>query len=98
MSRLVDSLPTGNLPMTASVTDRDPSRRDFLKASTVASAGTLLAGFAAAPRVHAAGDETLKVGLVGCGGRGSGDAKDALQADNYLKLVAVGDIFPEQIE
>jgi myo-inositol 2-dehydrogenase / D-chiro-inositol 1-dehydrogenase len=84
--------------MTSPVTDRDPSRRDFLKTSTVASAGALLAGFAAAPRVHAAGDETLKIGLVGCGGRGSGAAADALQADNYTKLVAMGDVFPEQIE
>ncbi len=66
--------------MTSSAADRDPSRRDFLKTSTLASAGTLLAGFAAAPRIYAASDSTLKVGLVGCGGRGSGDDRPHGQA------------------
>jgi predicted dehydrogenase len=38
------------------------------------------------------------VGLIGCGGRGTGAAADALQADKYTRLVAMGDILPEQIE
>src|SRR5690606_6213289 len=44
------------------------------------------------------GDDTLKVGLVGCGGRGTGAAGQALTADKGNRLVAVADTFPEQIE
>ncbi|WP_437227307.1 Gfo/Idh/MocA family oxidoreductase [Planctomicrobium sp. SH661] len=77
----------------------DASRRDFLKAGTVAGvAGTLLGTFAAAPQVYAAGEEIIRVGLIGCGGRGTGAANQALQADPKTRLVAVGDAFAEQIE
>src|SRR5262249_19151629 len=40
----------------------------------------------------------LKIGLVGCGGRGTGAANQALNADQNVKLVAMGDAFPEQIQ
>ena len=43
--------------------------------------------------VFAAGDDTIKVGLIGCGGRGTGAAQDCLFADEKVKLVAVGDAF-----
>ncbi|MGL4422949.1 MAG: Gfo/Idh/MocA family protein, partial [Gemmataceae bacterium] len=49
----------------------------------------------AIPAVHAAGSDILKVGLIGCGGRGKGAAGDALKADKYTKLVALCDIFPD---
>jgi myo-inositol 2-dehydrogenase / D-chiro-inositol 1-dehydrogenase len=65
-----------------------PDRRDFLAASAVVAAATL-----APAGVFAAGDETVKVGLIGCGGRGSGAAKDCLQADKAVKIVALGDAF-----
>jgi len=47
---------------------------------------------------YAASADTLSIGLIGCGGRGSGAALQALQADPHTILTAVGDIFPEQIE
>ena len=51
------------------------------------------------PLVHAAGQETtLKVGLVGCGGRGTGAAAQALQADANVKLVALGDAFTDRLQ
>lgn len=65
------------------------SRRSFLKASAVAGAASVVA----APRVHAAEDNILKVGLVGCGGRGRGAAVNTLRADENTKIVAVGDAF-----
>jgi predicted dehydrogenase len=72
------------------------SRRGFLKATTVI--GTALA----APAIlggsaFAAEDKTLKVGLVGCGGRGSGAASQALAADTNVVLTAMGDAFEEPL-
>jgi len=76
-----------------------PSRRDFLKAGTAAGvAGTLLGTFAANNQVYAAGDDVIRVGLIGCGGRGTGAANQALNADPKTRLVAMGDAFAEQIE
>jgi predicted dehydrogenase len=67
------------------------SRRDFLRASTVAvAAGTL------APAVHAAGSDLLRVGLIGCGGRGTGAAAQALKADSNVQLVAIADAFEDR--
>jgi predicted dehydrogenase len=72
---------------------RPANRRDFLKTSAAATAI-----LAAAPAVHAAGDDLLKVGLIGCGGRGTGAAVQALHADRNVKLVALGDTFRDRIE
>ena len=65
-----------------------PSRRTFLTSSTL---------LAAAPGLHAAGDDTLKVGLIGCGGRGTGAALNALAADKNVKLVALADAFEDRL-
>jgi myo-inositol 2-dehydrogenase / D-chiro-inositol 1-dehydrogenase len=73
------------------------SRRNFLK-SGAAAAGTLGLNLSMNARAFAAGSDQLKVGLVGCGGRGTGAAQQALTADSQTKLVAVGDVFPSQIE
>lgn len=75
------------------------SRRQFLHKSAVA-AGTAVAASAAGtpPAVHAAGSDLLKLGLVGCGGRGTGAAGNALRADSNTQLVAVADAFPEKAE
>ncbi|HEY8505087.1 MAG TPA: Gfo/Idh/MocA family oxidoreductase, partial [Gemmataceae bacterium] len=73
------------------------SRRDFLKTS----AATLAAGALALERtggVYAAGGDTLRVGLIGCGGRGSGAAENALKADPNVKLVAMADAFMDRLE
>ncbi len=77
------------------------SRRDFLKSSTTAVAGTatLAASLSTlAPAVYAQGSDLLKVGLVGCGGRGSGAASNALHGDANCELVAMADAFPDAIE
>ncbi|MDX1968287.1 MAG: Gfo/Idh/MocA family oxidoreductase [Planctomycetaceae bacterium] len=74
------------------------SRRDFLKST---SATALVGGVALnslASGVYAAGDETLKIGLIGCGGRGTGAANQALNADKNVKLVAVADVFRQQVD
>jgi predicted dehydrogenase len=69
-----------------------PSRRHFLRAST--AAGVL----AVAPSVHAAGNDLLRVGLIGCGSRGTGAASQALRADKNVRLVALGDAFADQMQ
>lgn len=73
------------------------SRRDFLK-SGAAVAGTLGLNLSMNARAFAAGSDQLKVGLVGCGGRGTGAAQQALTADSQVKLVAVADVFRGQID
>jgi predicted dehydrogenase len=72
------------------------SRRGFLKGTTAAAA-TVSTGLYV-PMVHAAGSSTIRVGLVGCGGRGSGAAEQALTADSNAKLVAMADAFPDRLE
>ena len=72
------------------------SRRNFLKQTgVIAAAGTVLAS-GVVPKVHAAGSDIIKLGIVGCGGRGSGAARQALSADPNLKFWTVADVFPEK--
>ncbi len=74
----------------------ESSRREFLKSSTAAalSAGALVQ-FGLNNSVYASGDDTIKVGLVGCGGRGTGAATQALSTNGNVKLTAVGDAFED---
>ena len=72
-------------------------RRDFLKQSSLGAVGALLATSAmSVPHVHAAENNTLNVAIVGCGGRGMGAIRQALNADTNLKLRAVADVFPDK--
>jgi len=66
------------------------ARRDFLKA------GALIAGFPAI--LSAQSTKAIKVGLVGCGGRGTGAASQALNADDYSELTAMADVYQERID
>jgi predicted dehydrogenase len=89
------------------MTDKQPGRsaqphsgrRRFLT-----QAGLIATGVAAASELslarsaHAAGSDQLKVGLVGCGGRGTGAAVQALRADPNVKLVALGDAFEDRLK
>jgi predicted dehydrogenase len=71
------------------------TRRGFLKTAAVGSA---LAAFPLASNVHAAGDDMIRIGLVGCGGRGTGAAAQALNADKSVKLVAMADAFEDRLQ
>jgi myo-inositol 2-dehydrogenase / D-chiro-inositol 1-dehydrogenase len=74
------------------------SRRNFIKTS--AAAGAILGSPAIlSSKLFAAGNsDTLRIGLVGCGDRGSGAAEQALNADKNVVLVAMGDAFDEKIQ
>src|SRR5882757_11188059 len=73
------------------------SRRDFLKTSAAAVAGAGLAG-AFAPPVHAAGSDTIKIALIGCGNRGTGALVQALNTSGSVKLWALADTFSDRVE
>lgn len=76
--------------------NQNPSRRHFLKTTGGVAATTAILG--AVPRVHAAGDETIQVALVGCGGRGTGAAGQALSVQRGpIKLVAQADVFESRL-
>jgi len=78
--------------------DKLASRRQFMKTTASIAGGAMASGtLASPPAVHAAGDDVLKVGLIGCGGRGSGAAKQALLADKNVKLTAMGDAFEDRL-
>jgi myo-inositol 2-dehydrogenase / D-chiro-inositol 1-dehydrogenase len=79
--------------MSKNIIRPDFTRRDFLKTSS-----TLAAAAALAPGVFAANDETLKIALIGCGGRGSGAASQALSTEGPVKLIAMADVFKDRLD
>jgi predicted dehydrogenase len=75
------------------------NRRDFLKTSSLAAVGAgVLGSLGSLPGAHAAGDDTIKVGLIGCGGRGTGAAGQALSTKGNVKLVAMADAFVDRLQ
>jgi predicted dehydrogenase len=80
------------------------TRRNFIKNSSLlaagaAVAGNVAAGLSVARAAHAYGSDTIKVGLVGCGGRGTGAADQAMNTEGGgVKLVAVADAFENNLQ
>src|SRR5690606_7593425 len=76
------------------------SRRNFIKTTGATLAATTVGmnmGYGM-PLFQRTKNEVLKVGLIGCGGRGTGAAVQALHADPDVHLTAMGDIFPDKLE
>jgi predicted dehydrogenase len=88
---------TPNTPLT---------RRDFLRASAVTAAATVVTGCASRPRTRRAPaylpavplPERIRVGVIGCGGRGTGAARDCVKASPDVEIVALGDLFPDRLD
>lgn len=78
-------------------TESSTSRRDFLKTTSGALAGAALAGPIGA-RAYAAERNTIEIVLVGCGGRGTGAAANALSTKGPTRLVAMADVFANRLE
>jgi predicted dehydrogenase len=74
------------------MTSPPATRREFIQSTAIA------VSLSALPAGHAAGSDTLRVGLVGCGDRGTGAATQALAADSNVRLVAMADAFEDRIE
>jgi predicted dehydrogenase len=73
------------------------TRRDFLKGAGRAAAVVAAAG--AIPHVHAGEDNTIRLAVVGCGGRGTGAAADALSTKSGpMRLVAMADVFQNRLD
>jgi predicted dehydrogenase len=73
------------------------TRREMIKTTGRVAAASALAGIAL-PHVHAAESNTVQVALVGCGGRGTGAAHNALSTKSGpIKLVAMADVFPDRL-
>ena len=75
------------------------SRRQFLKTSGTLAATTAIAHSAGTRAVHAGEDHTIRVALIGCGGRGTGAAANALSVENGpIELVAMADVFEDKLK
>ncbi len=72
------------------------TRRELLKSSAVAAGALALTGVAA-PLAEARGSDTIRVGVVGCGGRGSGAANDCVKSSAGVKIVALADAFEDRL-
>jgi predicted dehydrogenase len=73
------------------------SRRAFVQATAVVTAGLMMPRKLPAMPAGAAYSDVIKIGLVGCGGRGTGAARDAMRASDGVQIVALGDAFPDRL-
>jgi myo-inositol 2-dehydrogenase/D-chiro-inositol 1-dehydrogenase len=78
--------------------DVGTTRRDFLKVSTVAASAAVTGTLGITNSVYAGGSDIIRVGMVGCGGRNTGAAAQALTADSGARLVAMCDIFMDRVK
>jgi myo-inositol 2-dehydrogenase / D-chiro-inositol 1-dehydrogenase len=81
--------------MSADQTSAGPSRRDFIKTTTAATLGLSLGPMT--PGAHASGSDAIRIGLIGCGGRGTGAVLNAFDGAEGVTLVAMADAFPDRL-
>jgi predicted dehydrogenase len=76
----------------------ESSRRDFLRTTSAALVGGTLASTVNITGAWAAGSDEIRVGVIGCGGRGTGAVENVLNAAPGVRLVAAGDLFPDRLK
>ncbi len=76
---------------------KSEQRRDFLKASALLAGGAMLSSIPLAG-AYAAGSDVIRVAVIGCGGRGTGAAFDALATGDNIKIVALADAFRDRLD
>ncbi len=74
------------------------TRRDFLRTSAALAGSAALGQLALERSVHAAASDIIRIGLIGCGGRGTEAAGNAMNAGKDIRLVAMADIFDERLK
>ena len=91
--------PESNDSTMTNAPSRSTSRRIFLR-STSCALGTGLVSQIGLPAIISGAEKSaeLKIGVIGCGGRGTGAAAQALQADDNVKLTAMGDLFEQRLQ
>jgi predicted dehydrogenase len=82
--------------MNANDFNSNVTRRHFLKSASLVAAGAAVAPYVITS--HAAPDDPIRVGLIGCGGRGLGAVGNVLSAGPNIKLVAIADLFPDNLQ
>lgn len=70
------------------------TRRNFVKVTTAGTLGLMTSGNFA----YAGGRDSLRVGVIGCGGRGTGAARDAVVSSEQVEIVAMGDLFEDRLD
>jgi predicted dehydrogenase len=78
--------------------DSTISRRDFLKSSVASAALLSAASLGITQGAFAAGSDEIRVGVIGCGGRGTGAARDCIGSSPGVKIVALGDLFQDRLD
>jgi predicted dehydrogenase len=76
----------------------NPSRRDFVKQSSLLAGGLLAAPMLSKANYFSGSDDTIKIALIGCGGRGTGACMQALLTKENVKLVAMADAFRDRLD
>ncbi len=74
------------------------SRREFVKQSSLIAGGLLAVPFMSNANFFSGSDDVIKIALVGCGGRGTGAAMQALLSKQNVKLVAMADAFDDRLQ
>ena len=74
------------------------SRRNFVKTSSLLTGGLLAAPFLSSANYFSGADDVIKIALIGCGGRGTGAAVQALSTKQNVRLVAMADAFKDRLE
>src|SRR5690349_123517 len=74
-----------------------PSRRDVIKTTAAITAAATFASLGSNFAHAAAASDTIRIGLIGCGGRGSGAAGDCTLPNERVVLAAMGDVFPDRL-
>ncbi len=84
----------------AQTTDKtETSRRNFIKSSSaIVASGAMTGSLGISRTAHAAGSDVIKIGLIGCGGRGTGAAVQAMNTEGPTKLVAMADAFGDRLQ
>lgn len=78
--------------------DQQKTRRDFVKKTTVLAGSVIAAPLITKANYFAGADDAIKIALIGCGGRGTGAATQALSTKQNLKLVAMADAFRDRLD
>ena len=76
----------------------NPSRRDFVKQTSILAGGIVAAPFLSRANYFSGADDVIKIAVVGCGGRGTGAARQALLSKQNVKIVAMADAFRDNLD